>query len=182
MPPFVRSYGPYFSLNSPTIRRKIVLSDEKMVDLKWLSYWCRVPKHRAVVADIDDLEIKPSAPSGSWRMHPAPYFPFFCVARRLKYPVFRPPRALRKEKHVSWIHTPTTGRGTSAAERRKICSVEANNVKKVQRTDHTNFGALHLQTYILMRRYSGRVCSCCKMVCLCYNLRDSPLRNAAPIT
>gem|GEM_PF-2352527 len=34
MPPFVPSYGPYFSLNSPTIRRKIVLSDEKMVDLK----------------------------------------------------------------------------------------------------------------------------------------------------
>jgi len=32
--PFVPSYGPYFSLNSPTIRRKIVLSDEKMVDLK----------------------------------------------------------------------------------------------------------------------------------------------------
>ena len=53
-----------------------------------------------------------SAPSGSWRMNPAPYFPFFCVARRLKYPVFRPPRALRKEKHISWIHTPTTGRGT----------------------------------------------------------------------
>jgi len=34
MPPFVPSYGRYFSLNSPTIRRKIVLSDEKMVGLK----------------------------------------------------------------------------------------------------------------------------------------------------
>ena len=55
-----------------------------------------------------------SAASGSWRINPAPYFPFFCVARRLKYPVFCPPRALRKEKHVPWIDTPTTGRGTSA--------------------------------------------------------------------
>ena len=54
MPPFAPSYGPYFSLNSPTIRRKIVLSDEKMVDLKSLSYWCRVPKSTEIPAISPD--------------------------------------------------------------------------------------------------------------------------------
>jgi len=100
-----------------------------------------------------------SVPSGIWRMNPAPYFPFFCVARRLKYPVFRPPRALRKEKHVSWIDTPTTGRGTS--DHYSIFFLLFLNA-----TGPKNYPVFPLKAFVLNLRFYAPQNSRCRAYCV----------------
>jgi hypothetical protein len=54
-----------------------------------------------------------SATSGEYAMNLLPHFPFICVIRRLKYPVFLPPHALMNEKSASYIHSIFAGCCTS---------------------------------------------------------------------